>query len=181
MDHQPTGVTTIEPRLRTGPRIDPTAHVAPNATVIGEVSLGAEASVWYGAVLRGDINRIAIGPRSNIQDGAIVHVSDEFPALVGELVTVGHAAIIHACTVQDEVLVGMGAIILDGAVIGARSIIGAHTLVTAGMNVPPGSLVLGSPGRIVRQLSAAEQTGIQDWAKKYVETAQRYRAAQAER
>ena len=110
-----------------------------------------------------------------------MHVSDELPALVGELVTVGHAAIIHACTVQDEVLVGMGAIILDGAVIGARSIIGAHTLVTAGMNVPPGSLVLGSPGRIVRQLSSAEQTGIQDWAKKYVETAGRYRAAQSER
>ena len=177
-DHPKSGVTTIEQRLRTGPRLDPTAFVATNATVIGEVSLGAEASVWFGAVLRGDINRIEIGPRSNIQDGVIVHVADQFPAIVGELVTVGHAAIIHACTVGDEVLVGMGAVILDGAEIGARSIIGARTLVTMGMKVPPGSLVLGSPGKIVRTLSAAEQTGLKRWATKYVETAKRYRAAQ---
>lgn len=173
-----TGVSTIESRLRAGPQIDPTAQVAPNATVIGEVSLGAETSVWYGAVLRGDINRIEIGPRSNLQDGVVVHVADEFPAIVGEWVTVGHAAIIHACTVHDEVLVGMGAIILDGAVIGARSIIGAHALVTAGMHVPPGSLVLGSPGKIVRQLSVAEQADIQRWAIKYVEVAKQYRAVQ---
>ncbi len=134
-------------------------------------------SVWYGAVLRGDINRIEIGARSNIQDGAIVHVSDESAALVGELVTVGHAAIIHACTVGDEVLVGMGAIILDGAEIGARSIIGARTLVTAGVKIPPGSLVLGSPGKVVRQLAPAEQEGIARWARKYVEVAQRHRSA----
>ena len=172
---------TIAQRLRVGPRIHPTAFVAANATVIGDVSLGEKASVWYGAVLRGDINRIEIGPRSNLQDGVIVHVADEFPAIVGELVTVGHAAIIHACTVGDEVLVGMGAILLDGAEIGARSIIGANTLVTLGMKVPPGSLVLGSPGKVVRQLSRAEQTGIKRWARKYVETAQRYRSAEAER
>ncbi len=156
----------------------PRAHLAPNATVLGEVSLGAEASVWYQAVLRGDINRIAIGPRSNIQDGAIVHVSDEFPALVGELVTVGHAAVIHACTIGDEVLVGMGAIVLDGAEIGARSMIGAKALVTAGMKVPPGSLVLGSPGKVVRQLSPAEQAALKGWALKYVEVAKRYRSAE---
>ena len=175
------GVETIEQRLRAGPRIDPTAHVAPNATIIGEVSLGAEVSVWYGAALRGDINRIEIGPRSNLQDNVVVHVADEFPAIVGELVTVGHAAIIHACTVRDEVLVGMGAIILDGAEIGARSIIGAHALVTAGMNVPSGSLVLGSPGKIVRPLSRTEQAGIARWARKYVETAKQYRIAQTDR
>ena len=144
------------------------------------MSLGAEASVWYGAVLRGDINRIEIGPRSNLQDGAIVHVSDEFPALVGELVTVGHAAVIHACTIDDEVLVGMGAILLDGAEIGARSIIGAQALVTTGMKIPPGSLVLGSPAKIVRQLSPEEQNGIKAWALKYVEVVKRYRSAQAE-
>ena len=175
-----TGVETIEQRLRRGPQIHPTAYVVPNATVIGEVSLGEEASVWYGAVLRGDINRIEIGARSNIQDGAIIHVADEFPALVGELVTVGHGAIIHACRVGNEVLVGMGAIILDGAEIGARSIIGARTLVTVGMKVPPGSLVLGSPGKIVRPLARAEQEGIARWATKYVEVAKRHRSAQTE-
>ncbi len=178
---QQTGVGTIERRLRSGPTIHPTALVAPDATVLGEVSLGAEASVWYRAVLRGDSNRIEIGARSNIQDGAIVHVADAFPSLVGEFVTVGHGAIIHACTVGDEVLVGMGAILLDGAEIGARSIIGANALVTAGMKVPPGSLVLGSPGEVVRQLGPEEQEAIKGWATKYVETAKRYRAAQAER
>ncbi|MEP6973916.1 MAG: gamma carbonic anhydrase family protein [Spartobacteria bacterium] len=175
-----TGVESIARRLRAGPEIHPSAHVAPNATVVGQVSLGEEASVWYQAVLRGDINRIAIGPRSNIQDGAIVHVSDEFPALVGELVTVGHAAVIHACTIGDEVLVGMGAIVLDGAEIGARSMIGAKALVTAGMKVPPGSLVLGSPGKVVRQLSSKEQTALKGWALKYVEVVKRYRSAQTE-
>ncbi len=179
-EEKQTGLETIVRRLRAGPTIHPSVHLAPNATVIGEVSLGAEASVWYGAVLRGDINRIEIGPRSNLQDRAIVHVSDEFPALVGEFVTVGHAAVIHACMVGDEVLVGMGAIVLDGAEIGARSIIGAQALVTTGMKISPGSLVLGSPGRVVRQLSREEQNGIRGWALKYVEVVKRYRSAQAE-
>src|SRR5450755_2987348 len=126
-------------RLELGPRIHPTAFVVPNATVIGDVSLGEESSVWYRAVLRGDINRIIIGPRTNIQDNVVVHLADDFPAIIGELVTVGHSAIVHACMIDDEVLVGMGAIILDGAEIGARCIIGANALVTAGMKVPPGS------------------------------------------
>ncbi len=180
-DDRQTGVETVERRLRAGPQIHPTAHVAAGAMVIGEVSLGAESSVWYGAVLRGDINRIEIGPRSNLQDGAIVHVSDEFPAIVGELVTIGHAAVIHASTVGNEVLVGMGAIVLDGAEIGGRSIIGARALVTAGTKIPPGSLVLGSPAKIVRQLSQEEQAGIKNWALKYVEVAQRHRSVQPER
>ncbi|MEO5718662.1 MAG: gamma carbonic anhydrase family protein [Chthoniobacterales bacterium] len=110
----------------------------------------------------------------------MVHVSDELPALVGEWVTVGHAAVIHACTIGDEVLIGMGAIVLDGAEIGARSIIGARTLVTAGMKVPPGSLVLGAPGRVVRQLTSEEQAGIKAWALKYVEVTKRYRATLTE-
>ena len=105
-------------------------------------------------MLRGDINRIVIGPRSNIQDNAVVHLADDYRAFIGELVTVGHSAIVHACTVDDEVLIGMGAIILDGAEIGARSIIGANTLVTAGTKIPPGSLVIGSPAKVTRQLSA---------------------------
>ena len=174
-DEGQTGVGTVERRLRAGPQIHPTAQIARNAIVVGQVSLGEETSVWYGAVLRGDINRIEIGPRSNLQDGAIVHVSDEFPAVVGELVTIGHAAVIHACTVGNEVLVGMGAIVLDGAEIGARSIVGAQALVTTGLKVPPGSLVLGSPAKVVRQLSPAEQAGIRRWALKYVEVARHYR------
>src|SRR4051794_28251094 len=128
-DPLPTGHVGLPERLRSGPRVHPEAFVAPGAVVVGDVTLAEEASVWFGAVLRGDINRIVIGPRSNIQDCAVVHLSDDFAALVGELVTVGHGAIVHACTIQDEVLVSMGATILDGAEIGARSIIGANTLV----------------------------------------------------
>ncbi len=174
-----TGVESIARRLERGPRLHPSAWVAPTATVLGEVSLGEEASVWYRAVLRGDINRIEVGPRSNLQDGVIVHVADNYPALIGAFVTVGHAALIHACRVDDEVLVGMGAIILDGAEIGARSIIGAGALVTVEMKVPPGSLVLGSPGRVVRQLEAVEQAAIRGWATKYVEVMKRHREASA--
>src|SRR5690606_24820571 len=102
---------------------------------------------------RGDINRIIIGPRSNVQDGAVLHVADEYHCELGELVTVGHKAIVHACTVEDEVLIGMGAIIMDGARIGARSIIGAGAVITGGKQIPPGSLVLGSPAKVVRSLS----------------------------
>ena len=162
-------------RLRLGPRIHPAAYVVPNATVVGAVTLAEQSSVWYGAVLRGDINRIVVGPRSNIQDSAVVHLSDDFPAIIGELVTVGHSAIVHACTVDDEVLVGMGAVILDGAEIGARSIIGANALVTVGKKIPPGSLVYGSPARVVSQLSLDEQMSIKRWALKYVENARLFR------
>ena len=156
--------------------IDSTAWIAPNATVLGDVTLGEECSVWYGTVLRGDINRIVIGPRSNIQDNSVIHLADDLPTIVGELVTVGHKAILHACTVQDEVLVGMGAIILDGAEIGARSIIGAGALVTGGKKIPPGSLVLGSPAKVVRTLSAEEQADIRTWAEKYVALSRSYLA-----
>ncbi len=162
--------------LDTAPAIHPTAFVAPGAAVIGAVTLGEESSVWFQTVLRADINRITIGPRSNVQDGAVVHLADDFGTSVGELVTVGHKAILHACTVADEVLVGMGAIILDGAEVGARSIIGAGALVTGGKKIPPGSLVLGSPGKVVRVLSLEEQAGIRLWAEKYVALARAYRA-----
>ena len=170
-----TGLAGVKQRLDTGPRIHPSAWVAPGATVVGDVTLAEEASVWFSAVLRGDINRIVIGPRSNIQDGAIIHLSDDFPCLIGELVTVGHGAIVHACTVDDEVLVGMGAIILDGAEIGARSIIGANSLVTTSTKIPPGSLVVGSPAKVVRQLSLPDQKSIAHWALKYVENAKYFR------
>lgn len=160
--------------LFSTPVISPTAFVAPGASVIGDVTLGDESSVWYQCVLRGDINRIVIGPRSNIQDGSVVHLADDYGVEVGELVTVGHKAVLHACKVDNEVLVGMGAIILDGAEIGARSIIGAGALVTGGKKIPPGSLVLGSPGKVVRQLSLEEQAGIKVWAERYVQLSRIY-------
>jgi len=158
------------------PVIHPTAFVAPGASIIGDVTLGEGSSVWYNTVLRADINAIKIGPRSNIQDGSVIHLADDFGTYVGELVTVGHKAILHACTVADEVLVGMGAIVLDGAEIGARSIIGAGALVTQHKKIPPGSLVIGSPGRVVRQLDLQEQQGIRHWAEKYAELSRVYLA-----
>jgi carbonic anhydrase/acetyltransferase-like protein (isoleucine patch superfamily) len=177
-DHLPTGHAGLSQRLQLGPRVHKSAWIAPGATVLGDVTLHEHSSVWFGAVLRGDINRVIIGPSSNIQDGAVIHLADSFPAIVGEFVTVGHSAIVHACTVGDEVLVGMGAVILDGAEIGARTIIGANALVTGGLKVPPGSLVLGSPAKVVRQLSLEEQSSIKPWAVKYVQNAKFFREHQ---
>jgi carbonic anhydrase/acetyltransferase-like protein (isoleucine patch superfamily) len=174
-DPLPTGHAGLPQRLRLGPRIDASAFVAPDATVIGDVTLGEESSVWHRAVLRGDINRIVVGAQTNLQDGVIVHLADNFAALIGERVTVGHGAIVHACTVDDEVLIGMRATILDGAEIGARSIIGANALVTVGMKIPSGSMVLGSPAKVTRQLTRDEQAGIKRWALKYVQSAKFFR------
>jgi carbonic anhydrase/acetyltransferase-like protein (isoleucine patch superfamily) len=174
-DPLPTGHSGIAARLNKGPAIHPSAWIVPGATVVGDVTLAEESSVWYGAVLRGDINRIIVGPRSNIQDNAVVHLDTAYPTTMGELVTVGHSAIVHACTIDNEVLVGMGAIILDDVEVGARSIIGANALVTLGMKIPPGSLVLGSPAKIRRQLSLDEQNDIARWAWSYVETAKYFR------
>jgi carbonic anhydrase/acetyltransferase-like protein (isoleucine patch superfamily) len=128
------------------------------------------------SVLRADLNRIHVGPRSNIQDGCVVHLSDSLPTVLGELVTVGHKAVLHACSIQSEVLVGMNAVVLDGAEIGARSIIGAGALVTGGKKFPPGSLILGSPARVVRTLPLDEQQDIKTWALKYVALSRAYLA-----
>jgi carbonic anhydrase/acetyltransferase-like protein (isoleucine patch superfamily) len=154
--------------LRRQPRLGKGVYIARGAVVLGDVELKARSSVWYNAVVRGDINRIVIGRGSNIQDNAVLHLADDYPCLIGEFVTVGHAAIVHACTVEDEVLVGMGATILDGAVIGAQSIVGANALVTQGAQVPAGSLVLGAPARVVRALTPGERAGLKSWADKYV-------------
>jgi carbonic anhydrase/acetyltransferase-like protein (isoleucine patch superfamily) len=164
----------LDRHLGVRPDIHPTAFIAPGAVVLGDVAIGEEASVWFGAVLRGDINSIVIGPRSNIQDGSIVHLADDFPTLVGELVTCGHRVTLHACTVADEVLVGMGSTLLDGVEVGARSIIGAHALVTQHTKIPPGSLVLGAPARVVRSLTLTEQAEVKTWATKYVDVSRRY-------
>jgi len=150
------------------PQIDPTAYVASQAVVIGDVRLAAHTSVWPTAVLRGDINYIEIGEGSNIQDGSIVHLAEDLPVRVGKLVTVGHRAILHACTVEDNCLIGMGATVLDGAVIGTGSIIGAHALVTKGTHIPPGSLVMGTPAKVVRALRPEEIADIRTWADHYI-------------
>lgn len=170
----------IESFLDYTPNIHPSAFVAASADLIGRVTLHEESSVWYHATLRGDINEIVIGPHSNIQDNVCIHLADDYGCYVGEWVTVGHSAILHACTVKDEVLVGMGAIILDGAVIGERSIIGAGTLVTGGTVIPPGSLVLGSPGRVVKTLPIAEQEKVKYWAEKYVRGSRQFLARTAD-
>jgi carbonic anhydrase/acetyltransferase-like protein (isoleucine patch superfamily) len=167
---------TIARNIRTAPRIAQDAYIADDATVVANVEIGPEASVWHQAVLRGDVAHIVLGARSNVQDGAVVHTADDLPAIIGRLVTVGHKAIVHACTVEDEVLVGMGSIILDGAHIGTRSIIGANATVKQGMEVPPGSLVLGTPGKVVRTLSEAEQDEIKMWALRYVRLSREYLA-----
>lgn len=159
------------------PSVAATAFVAPNATLLGDVTIGDQASVWYGAVLRGDINRIAVGDRSNIQDGSVLHLSAEHGCLIGEDVTVGHMAMLHACTIGNEVLIGMGAIILDGVEIGDRCIIGAGSLVTQNKKIPPGSMVMGSPAKVVRALTEEEQESIAGWAARYVALIPHYRAA----
>ena len=164
----------IARHLGSTPHIPASAFVAANATLLGDVTLGEESSVWFQCVLRADIHRITIGPRSNIQDGSVVHLADAFGVEVGELVTVGHKAVLHACKLGDEVLVGMGAIILDGAEVGARSIVGAGALVTGGKKYPPGSLILGSPAKAVRALSLDEQAGIKVWAERYVQLSREY-------
>ena len=156
------------------PAIHPTAFIAPSADIIGQVEVGENASIWYGVVVRGDINRIVIGTGSNVQDNAVVHLADDFPAIIGDYVTVGHGAIVHACTIGDECLIGMGAIVLDGAIIGARSIIGAGAVVTPGTIIPPGSMVLGTPGKVVKEITAEKQAGLRHWAEKYVRVSRSY-------
>ena len=151
------------------PRVHPTAYIDSSAQVIGDVEIGEESSVWMAVVIRGDVNRIHIGRRSNVQDGTVVHVmKDTHATTIGDDVTIGHAAVIHGCTVEDRCLIGMGAILLNGARIGAGSIVAAGTLVVEGMEVPPRSLVMGSPGRVKRALTDAEIAGIQALADRYV-------------
>jgi carbonic anhydrase/acetyltransferase-like protein (isoleucine patch superfamily) len=158
------------------PQIHPSAFIAPGATIVGAVTIGEESSVWYHATLRGDINSIIVGARTSIQDGVIVHIGDDYGTRIGDYVTVGHQAIVHGCTVHDEVLVGMGAIILDGAEIGARSIIGAGALVTGRTKIPEGSMVLGSPAKVVRTMSLEEQSRVKGWAERYIAVSRAYLA-----
>jgi carbonic anhydrase/acetyltransferase-like protein (isoleucine patch superfamily) len=155
--------------------IDPTAFIAPGAIVLGNVHLGAESSVWYHAVLRGDTDRITIGALSNIQDLTMIHADEGVPCTVGCRVTVGHRVILHGCTIEDDCLIGMGAIVLNCARIGQGSIVGAGALVLENMEVPPGSLVVGSPARIRKPVDDAMRERMEHGWKHYVEQARRHR------
>jgi gamma-carbonic anhydrase len=151
------------------PTVDPSAYVDESAQVIGDVQVGPESSIWMNVVVRGDVHRIRIGARTNVQDGTVVHVMrGTHPTTIGDEVTIGHGALIHGCTIADRVLVGMGAILLNGVVVGSDSIVAAGSLLPEGMEVPPRSLVMGSPGRVRRALTEAEVASIRDYAGRYV-------------
>ena len=152
------------------PRVHQTAFIDDSAQVIGDVEIGEESSVWMCVVIRGDVHRIRIGRRTNVQDGTVVHVmKDTHPTTVGDNVTIGHAAVVHGCTIEDQCLIGMGAILLNGAHVGSQSIVAAGTLLVEGMKVPPRSLVMGSPGKVKRLLTQAEIAEIQMYADRYVQ------------
>lgn len=158
--------------------IDPTAFLAAGAVVLGDVHLGRDASVWYNAVLRGDAERVVVGDGANIQDLSLLHADPGFPCLVGRRVTVGHRAILHGCHVEDDCLIGMGAILLNGARVGRGSVIGAGAVLVEGMEVPPGMLVLGVPGKVVREVDEAMRGRIEHAWRHYVELARRHRAGE---
>lgn len=159
----------IESFLGVAPDVEDAGYVAHTAVVIGDVTLGKGASVWHHCTLRGDVNWIRVGPETNVQDHTVVHVTHgTAPTDIGARVTIGHGAILHGCTIQDEVLVGMGATILDHADIGQHSIVGAQALVTKGTEIPPRSLVLGQPAEVVRELTDEEVASIQEGAENYL-------------
>jgi carbonic anhydrase/acetyltransferase-like protein (isoleucine patch superfamily) len=159
--------------------IHPDAFIAPGAQVMGKVSLGEGSSVWFGSILRADIAPITIGRFTNIQDGCVLHVSANFPLVVGDYVSVGHRAVLHGCHIANGVLVGIGAVVLDGAKIGEGSIVGAGAVVPPGAKVPPHSLVLGVPGKIVRQVTPAEVEKNRERAERYASLwREKYRSGQ---
>lgn len=160
--------------LENIPQIDPTAFVADSADLIGAVSLGKQSSIWYKAVVRADDEPVTIGEGTNIQDGCIIHIDPGQPTILGNFVTVGHRAIVHGAWIDDYVMVSIGAIILTGARIGTNSIIGAGALVTEGMEIPPNSLVVGVPGRVIKSVSEEQSARIRGTADVYIERGQRY-------
>ena len=180
MNSQPApGPGTDAPSLvalgQDRPDVAGTAFVAPGAVLIGRVTVGAEASVWYGAVLRADQDTIVVGARSNVQDGCVLHADPGLPLSVGEDVTIGHNATLHGCTVEDLVLIGMGAIVLNGARVGRHSIIAAGSVLTEGQQLPEGVLVAGVPGKVRRDLSEAERASIERYAATYLGLARLHR------
>jgi carbonic anhydrase/acetyltransferase-like protein (isoleucine patch superfamily) len=158
--------------------IDESAFVAPGAVIVGMVHLGKQSSVWYNAVIRGDTDTVTIGPRTNVQDGAVLHVDAGQPCVIGAGVTIGHRAVVHGALVEDDVLIGIGAIVLSGARIGHDSIVGAGSVVTGRSVIPPCSMVLGVPGRVVRQLTEEEMKSIRAAAERYVQFSAQYQPDQ---
>lgn len=161
--------------FKASPRVDKTAYVSPHAVVIGDVKIGPKASIWPCVVLRADINSIEVGEGSNVQDGTVVHLADDYGVKIGKYVTVGHGAVLHACDIGDETLVGMGATILDGVKIGKQCVIGANALVTKGSIIPDGSVVFGAPAKIAKTMEKKDRAKIRDWADKYLEVAQAHK------
>jgi carbonic anhydrase/acetyltransferase-like protein (isoleucine patch superfamily) len=157
------------------PKIHETVFIAPSADVIGDVTIGENSSIWHHAVLRGDVDRIEIGSYTNVQDGTIVHVAKGNPAIIGNNVTIGHGVIVHGCTVKDNAFIGMGAIILDGAVIGEGALVGAGALVTEGKEIPPYTLAVGVPAKVVKELSKEYIEMAKKRALEYAELAREYR------
>jgi carbonic anhydrase/acetyltransferase-like protein (isoleucine patch superfamily) len=158
------------------PQIAATAWIDPAAVIIGDVVIGEDSSVWPCAVIRGDVNHIRIGARTNIQDGSVLHVMrDEYPLILGDDVTIGHAVVLHGCKVESRCLIGMGSIILNGVTIGAGSIVAAGTLLLERTEIPPGSLVVGHPGKVKRMLTPIDQAAIDAYAQRYVEYKNSYR------
>ncbi len=160
--------------LNETPKIHESCFIAASADIIGSVVIAEDANIWYGAVLRGDVNNIYIGRGTNIQDQVVVHVADRFSCHIGDNVTVGHGAIVHACEIGNNVLIGMGAIVLDGSKVDDNVIIGAGALIPPGKHIPSGSMVIGSPGKIVRQLTPEEIEGLNQSAQKYVALSKNY-------
>jgi len=171
----------LEKFLQRQPQLSEAAFVARDARIMGDVRLGRDASVFYGSVLRGDIESIIIGEGSNVQDGSIIHLADDLPAIVGAYCTLGHGAMVHACTVGDECLIGMRAVVLDGAEIGDQCLIAAGAIVTPRTKIPAGSMVMGAPGKVVRQLSPEERAGLRAWAEKYIHVARAHAALQQDK
>jgi gamma-carbonic anhydrase len=170
----------IRPYRGKSPQIAASAYIDPAAVIIGDVTIGEDSSVWPMTVIRGDVHHIRIGNRTNIQDGCVLHVMrDEFPLILGDEVTVGHSVTLHGCAIESRVLLGMGCIVLNGAVVGSGSIIAAGTLITERTVIPAGSLVMGSPGKVKRPLTAADQQSIAAYAERYVSYKNTYREESA--
>jgi len=167
----------VRPHGGKAPRLHPTALAVEGSVVVGDVEVGEDSSLWFGVVLRGDVNSIRVGARTNLQDQTVVHVTSRtHPTVVGDEVTVGHRVVLHGCTVRDRCLIGIGAVVMDGAEIGPEAMVGAGALVPPGMVVPPRTLVLGTPARVTRALTAAEVEHLATSARNYVAYAARYRA-----